>query len=507
MKMARVLLLAVAAVAGTSLPGRVWSQAPTPYTIDVVQPDAVAGRRFYMRERVRVEVRDLNPFAGNYRIVVNEKAYSDSAITNFLAGLGITVPAAAPPSPKGFVGLSLAAASVGDLKARLRQEDATPAGCDQNCTDLRSEALRLVGRFAALQDTLLRLDSQDVFVRAQFQTLTSERSDSSTVMAALGSVIRVLQERVDRRHHYRSFLQEATNITSQVEPLGKRLESCPCAASARTLLDLVNAQKDNVQVWARWRDTLQAQAEKDLPALSAANSQASGMFVHVFEVGDYDYPTTVDIAIQRQPLGALNLAALMARIGAAAGGELPQTVSADGSGNPAGQAPDTAGFGAGWRTIANPRLAFGERRRIGLGGALVLVIGPQTKEYGTGFTPTTDSTITETRREPVMKPLLTLTTRLRAFHCPRKRVKMECAFNLHMGVSPSVTTRQTYFLGFGFAFADERMGLMAGALSLPVQVLQSGFSSGDKLPPRQTSAPTQDGRVWRLAVGLNLRPF
>ena len=84
---------------------------------------------------------------------------------------------------------------------------------------------------------------------------------------------------------------------------------------------------------------------------------------------------------------------------------------------------------------------------------------------------------------------------------------MVCAVNGHVGVSPSTTTRQTYFLGLGFAFADERMGIMIGALSLPVQRLQPGFKIGDRLNPNQTSAPTQDGRDWRLGVGLNLRPF
>jgi hypothetical protein len=102
-----------------------------------------------------------------------------------------------------------------------------------------------------------------------------------------------------------------------------------------------------------------------------------------------------------------------------------------------------------------------------------------------------------------LTPLLTLTARVLTFDW----LGMGWAVNLHVGVSPSVTTRQTYFGGVGFAFADERIGLMVGLLSLPDQELQSSFHLGDKLNTSQTSAPTREGRDWRLAVGLNLRPF
>jgi hypothetical protein len=435
-----------------------------------------------MRQRVRVEVRDLNPFAGNYRVVVIEKSYSDSAISNFLAGLGITVPAA-QPQPKGVVaasdGAALAAASLRELPVPDRR--------DANCTAVAN----VVEQFKALRETLRDLASEDGNVRLFLETVTSERSDSGSVMAALERVEAVLQQRVDQLHHG-TYLQVATAVTSKADSLWNRLDpSWACEASARMDLEAIRAQASGISSWALWRDSLQSFAEKDLPALRTAKAQASKLFVHVFEVGDYDYPTTVDIATQRQPLGPLNFAAVSSQIGEATGsGPAPQTQPvADSS----------------WRTIANPRLSFGQRRRIGLSGALVLGIGPPTSTYGTVFRDSADTfrRIAYSRSERAWAPLLTLTARLWAFKC----LDMVCAVNLHVGVAPSVTIRQAYFGGVGFAFADERIGIMVGRLSLPVQELQSGFSVGQLLNASQTTAPTQEGRVERWAVGLNFRPF
>jgi hypothetical protein len=324
MKMARVLLLAaVAAVAGTSLPGLVWSQAPTPDTIDVARPDAVAGRRFTMHQRVRVVVQNLNPFAGNYRVVVNEKAYSDSAISNFLAGLGITVPAAAP-QPKGVAAASLSAAvAQASIMGLLPREGLLTPRCDGSCAGIERAARTVVERYYALQDTLHALDTTDVRVRSQLLTVTSEQSDSKSVMAALDSVIHVLQDRVDRLHSGQTYLQAAAAITSDAVAQRPRLDACPCAESVRIALDSIIAQQRILSIRASWRDTLQTHAQKDLPALTVAKSQASKIFVHVFEVGDYDYPTTVDIAIQRQPLGPLSFAALVGQVGETTGSGTP----------------------------------------------------------------------------------------------------------------------------------------------------------------------------------------
>ncbi|HTX66986.1 MAG TPA: hypothetical protein VMD31_14540, partial [Opitutaceae bacterium] len=143
--------------------------------------------------------------------------------------------------------------------------------------------------------------------------------------------------------------------------------------------------------------------------------------------------------------------------------------------------------------------SFGQRRRIGLGGALVL--GPETTTYAIATTDTTRVAIG--RREQAFTPLLTLTTRLYGFDW----LGMGWALNLHLGVTPNVTTRQTYFAGIGIAFADERIGIMVGYLSLPIQNLIAPDSVGTVVKTGQTSAPTQDGRLTRLAVGVNLRPF
>jgi hypothetical protein len=494
MKIARILFLAgTAALAGASVPSRAEGQAAKRYPINVANPQSVTGGRFNMHQRLRVEVQGLNPFVGNYRIIVNEKAYSDSAISQFLAGLGISVPVGAPQSREAREGVARASGAAAGLRELLRREDSVRAQCDPACADAQAAARSVVRQFAALEDTLRGLDRQDTVIHSLFRTVTSERSEADSVMAALGSVIEILRQRAYQLHHVRAFSQMAASIASQADALKKRLEPCACAASARAALDTVILRGDDIKVAAGWGDTLLARAGRALPALEVASLQAREMFVHVFEIGDYDYPTTVDIRIQRQPLGPLNFAARPGQETAALTG-----------GTPTGTGTADTTVEAGWRTVANPRLSFGQRRRIGLGGALVLGIGPRTNTFGAAYTETTDSIsrITITRRERVWTPLLTLTARLWAVNC----FDMVCSFNLHMGIAPSVTTRQTYFGGAGFAFADERVGIMVGLLSVPVQMLGSG-SPGDKLNRLQASPVTREGRVERWAVGLNLRPF
>jgi hypothetical protein len=500
MKTARLLLVAtLSALAGASLPARTWGQSPNPYVIDVARREVAGDQRYVMRERVRVEIHGLNPFAGNYQVLVNETVYSDSAIIRFLAGLGISVAVEVPKSQlvaTSATGTGLAADQARSLLAILQARRAVRAPSD--C----AAASSVMEQLDTLESQLRSLDSQDVAILGHLVTVTSERSDSSAVMAALDAVIANLRERASRRHQRPPFRQRAAVITARAEALLPSLGNCP---DVQTTLRAILDERQSLDIWAAWRDTLEGRTERNLPALETARTQAGKMFVHVLGVGDYDHPTTVDLTVARQPLGPLSFAARAGQLAEGTADVAPQTGGdADKPDDPPG-APD--GLAAGWRTIANPRLHFGERRRIGLSGALVFALGPTTSTYGTAFdtaTEETNTSIIEARRERTVAPLLTLTTRLRAFRC---WWKMVCAVNLLFGVSPSVTPRQTYFGGLGFAFADERVGLIVGGLSLPVQELASTFDIGDKLSKNQNGAPTTEGRVWRLAVGFNLRPF
>jgi len=493
---AQILLvagLAVAAVTGS--PGRVRAQVDV---IDVARPGAVTSKRFTMHQRVHVEIRNLNPFAGTYRILVYEKSYSDSAISQFLSALGITVPAAAPQT-KGLAAANVAGGSARNTLAGFSESlSRIPAsGCNVDCEAARS----LVRRFSAFLDTLSSLEAQDADLLARYQTVTSERADSAEVMTALGQLVEIVRGRVDTLHRRGAYLPTATGISAKADELWGKL-GCDHAGADTVCMALgtVTGQKAGLALRAAWRDTLQSREERTLPTLLAAQLMAAQLFVQVMEVGDYDYPTTVDILVQRRPLVPLDLTGVTGVLTGASTAAAGPKDSAGGNAPANGGAaqPDT-GFAGGWRTVANPRLSFGERRRIGLGGALVL--GPETTTYAIATTDTTRVAIG--RREQALMPLLTLTTRL----CGFDWLGMGWALNLHLGVTPNVTTRQTYFAGIGIAFADERIGIMVGYLSLPIQNLIAPDTVGTVVKTGQTSAPTQDGRLTRLAVGVNLRPF
>jgi len=494
-----LLVVAVPALAGAGLPAALRGQTPTPFVIDVAKPDSVVGRRFKTRDRFQVQVRNLNPFAGNYRVVVKETAYSDSAIIRFLGGLGVSVAAEAPKSQAAAASASAATVAANSARSLLR----SPPSCPSADPAVIETAQRVAGRFAALVDTLRTLEAQDDTVRERLRAVTSERSVKDSVMRALGSALRILA-RTESRHGGLPYHVLAAALVSDAENLARLLSACP---SLHQALSAIVAQRDGVDARTRWRDTLEARLEQQLPALRLAESQAAKLFDHVFAVGDYDQPTTVDIQVQRQPLGPLDFVTAVHPIARGTGtGARLAAENADSAGGDSTPAPGSpGGFEAGWRTIADVRLAFGDRRRIGLSGALAIALGPPTSTYGTVYAAVTDTltSIAVSRHERAVTPLLTLTTRVVRFQC----LGMGCAFNLLLGVTPSVTPRQTYFGGIGLAFADERIGLMAGGLSLPVQELAEGFSPGDRLNTEQTSAPTRDARVWRWAVGVNLRPF
>ena len=491
MRTRQLLSWAVVAAFGVGLPGRMRSQSVKVYPIDVTRADSIPGRRFNMHQRVQVEIRNLNPFAGNYRILVYEKAYSDSAISQFLAGLGITVPAATP-QPKSVADAGVAGRSVGQTLISFAGplNRMAPSECNADCRAARS----VIRQFAAFQDTLAEDEARDVEVRARYQTITSERADADAVMAALGQLVEIVNGRVRAAHQRGAYVPTAKGISATADSLWGKLGCDRVADTVCQALGTVTGQKTGLALRATWRDSLESREEKAQPTLLAAQAMAGQLFVQLLAVGDYDYPTTVDILVQRRPIVPLDLAGLT---GGLTGATTSPPNAKDSAGG--GSAASDTGFAAGWRTIANPRLSFGERRRIGLGGALVL--GPETTTYAIATTDTTRVAIG--RREQAFTPLLTLTTRLYSLDC----LGMGWALNLHLGVTPSVTTRQTYFAGIGIAFADERIGFMVGYLSLPTQNLIAPDSVGTVVKTGQTTAPTQEGRLGRLAVGVNLRPF
>ena len=493
-----VLLSAgLAALAGAAWPATIWAQRASDYTIDVTKPEGIVSRRYSMHQRVRVSIQGLNPFAANYRINVYERAYSDSAISQFLAGLGISVPAASPPPAQVSGSRTAATTARAGFAALLDPAGAEAArrGCSGTACVYIDSAVFALRQYDSLLDTLRIMDEQDVGIRFQYQTIRSERATQDSVMADIRAVVGVLQARASSLHHGLAVRQRATDIVARVAYLRPRLEPCGptgvCAA-----LDAIKAQQAGLMTWTGWRDSMLARDEQVLPALDAAVAQAGVLFTQVFEVGDYDYPTTVDIQVLRQPLGPLNFAYLAGQLPEATGGPVPKTSS------PPTPSADT-GFAGGWRSVGAPRLHFGQRRRIGLSGALVFAIGPETNTYGTAKLDTTGTSITVSRHEHQWVPLLTLTARAVGFDVFR----VGCSLNFIAGVTPSVTTRQTYFFGGGLAVADERIAIIVGWLSLPTQDLVPPSKVGDYLVTGQAVAPTQETRVGRLAVGLNLRPF
>ena len=479
------LCLGVVALGNAARPALLHGQ--TDYRIDVAQPGAVAGQRFSMHQRVRVTIANLNPFAGSYRVSVFEHGYSDSAITQFLGALGVSVPASSPQP--AHVGASIAAvgsAASGIDALRGAVEERKPPCCRQTCIDRLD---RLVSGFMALNGALAQLDSHDVAIRRDYAVMASESSSTATVVAALQRVVDTLTRRADRLHQGATYVADATGIRDSANALWSVVGSCGASEPVRATVALIQHAAESLAKWAAWRDTVQVRDTVALAALRGDQMQLTKLSTNTFEVGDYDDPTTVDIRVQRLPPGTFNAGVLVGQGGAAA---------------PAPGPADTT-FAAGWRTVASPRLHFGQRRRIGLSGALVFAIGPETQSYGIVYQGPGDSaTIMVTRSEHTLVPLLTLTARMAAFDL---RFLGTGAFDLHLGVTPSVTPRPTYFGGVGLAFADERIGLVAGLLILPVQELATGFSVRDTLAAKQTSAPVRDGRVVRWAFGVNLRPF
>jgi hypothetical protein len=361
----------------------------------------------------------------------------------------------------------------------------TPSHCDPTCA---ARLDSLVGWFKAFHDSLAHMDSQDVVMRSGYEVMSADTSDIQTVVRELRGVLDTLQKRVDRLHAGAPFQTGANGIDARAGDLWNVVQHYESADPARVTVATIRDRVPDLRRWASWRDTMQVRDTLALLVLRGTQSQLTKLSTQRFEVGDYDFPTTVDVRVQRAPLGTFNYGVVVGQ------GVAPQP----------GQTPAEDSFAAGWRTVANPRLHFGERRRIGLSGALVYAMGSDVQSYGIAYTRGDSARIAVTGREPAWAPLLTLTVRLIGFNLG---FLGGGAINAHLGMTPSVTPHQTYFFGAGIAAADERVGLVVGVLSLPVKELVAGFNVGDALTTAQKAAPTQDGRQTRWAIGFNLRPF
>lgn len=477
----------------------------TTFTIDLAMLQESGALRYHTGDRVRVTVTNMNPFAADYRIVVRTTRFENKAIELFLSGIGITAAHPAAPtvdSATVFAPTITSLVAPGDVMSFLNSMNSRVSRSPPACGGHIRKADALYGELARLDSTLDAANKLDLAFRRDYASLVSPTATRDVIETTLNRMIAALDTEATLATNRSVSKQRLEILLDSAVIVSNQLKECGATGSEEeTKLATYTPERASLVAKATWWDAQGPGTSDRRDVLNRARSEATSLYSTSFSIGDYDDPTHVDIEVSIAPVGGIN--AIRGLVNQATAPATPQDTTITNQHAPAQQTP-VASDSHDWRMIASPRLHFGERRQISVGGAVVYPVWPQvtTRSYqAVRAVGDTLSMVSVDDYSHPMLPLLTLNVRLGG--------GSRCGFYALLGASPTSspgTVKPSYFAGIAVAGFDERVGLTIGALSTPVTILAAGFSEGDKLNSAQAAPPTRVDRKVSLAAGVSLRP-
>lgn len=453
---------------------------------------------FPTRGKVAVEIVNANPFVHQYRLRGSQTTYTEGAISEFAKLLGFAS-ITAPPAPTvtNLAGAQWSSQWFFDRSLGTRASPGTaqcfgvepPVANTANALALTlAEQRRIVAdRGGKVRDGVSALAARVAATGAQVDQASGSLVDhrlTSNVLTQKITVALELAEPYSRELGERraQLADSLTAYITSVVDFGKRAREQwdrypSCAGFAAMVGDAGRWAADT----AIYRGALSRIAQHDtavraiIASLTKVRSSPEAMTVR-YSFGPFADPHTVDVLVQRSLVGQ-----------------------------------DTV-----WRTIANPRLMFGPRRRFAIGiGGMVHKVASAT--YGTRLRfrreaaeqpedTTSERVVVQTEAiERQVVPMATLTMRA----IPLPFVLLD-GIHLFTGVasrSPGGSLTFDYVLGAALSGADERIMLGLGVVSAEQQRLADGVVLNQRLPASQTDAPIRKVRVGKPALVLVFRLF
>ena len=463
-------------------------QRDTTITIDASKlPSSAASYRRARRDRVTVQVVNINPFVHQYRLTGKQTVYTESAIADFSKSvLGITV--AIPSAPSS--------SNVGMMAEGFKGSKAAPKDATAMCADGTAAQQQMAEAAAKL------IESEMVTLLGEgnsFAAAAKVLADSSTAFDRRAAPRRALLRRTDVSGSVLkdSALAQAKDLSGHVQTLragksavedidGKfvaRLSGLTKLvgefASAYPTCQYFLVRKSDALQWAAdsvaYRAFLTRVAER-ITALSSETATLEratddGLFSFARVFGDVDEVEVIDLLIERKFVG------------------------------------DSL-----YRVVAQPRLLFGERRRFAIAtGALISALAVDQFSVVAGYKGTTgpaadtiESRVVRTSSSArTVAPALALTARLLSWN------GVVDGLHLLTAGAPQTDGARTanFFGGIGLSALDERLMVGAGFTNGVTQKAAPGFGEGTRVPAALANVPTESGRATVFGVLVGFRVY
>lgn len=433
-----------------------------PQAGDTISIDARSGtirslrRQFPKQDQVLITVQNIDPFVHQYRIVGTAASYPEGAVIS--RAIETLFGVALPVLP------ALALSTI----------DTAPNDRHAAAADACAPGKPTIGLIKALRDTVdRRLASIEASRRKAARRIESYEAALGDWTVDEARLLRATQV-------YAAFLDTSVaTLAPQLIALDDTTAAYAAAVASFTTFvassggsacpnletEAIKLVIDTVLV-----NRLTGRADSLLPPLQDRLKEVDRIasnptLLHQdHEVGGFDDPSVVSFVVQQSPAGT-----------------------------------DTV-----WRTIAEGRLTFGERR---FGIAVGLAGSGKTHQYGTihRFKRKSDSSTDSVLY--IISENATSTTALSPTVALSMLLGGRFTFQVGAGVRPTEDFKVNYMAGLSYPLLDGRLLFGAGMTLVEQQKLLDGFAVGDSLPELQTSAPTKTVRSWKPYLSVLFRAF
>ncbi|MCU0648570.1 MAG: hypothetical protein MUF00_11275 [Gemmatimonadaceae bacterium] len=454
-------------------------QTQTPTTtiqVDALRPHApVHTTAIGLRERARLEIRNVNPFVHQYRIRVVQETFTENAIGEFAKVLGVTIALPQPQTTVMFV------SGCDDAGVDDDQSVQAKALCVQG-----ERVMTIHGQLTQETEAIATLvKAKGIPIIAKRAALESPSIDSTGLMREADSLATLLdlylaellpsslQAIADRAA---TFARGVADLNSAAQKAADKYPGNGRIAEFRT--DAASLALDTLLFRSAVTQAVQQRDEVAKLAATIKRLKASREMLHIIrDFGPFSDPAALDITVQRSPIGA-----------------------------------DTV-----WRTLRTERIEVGGgRRRFGIAVGTTFT-SVTTSDYAVlrrFRTPsaqqpgdTVESIITETQRDTrQVLPAVALTARLWNWDTAKDQP------GVHLVVATSPRSEQgrmslDYSLGAAISLLNERVMLGWSAVTVQRRQLVSALSGVSRLPATQATVPTKTSRVIVGAPSLVFRVF
>jgi hypothetical protein len=437
---------------------------------------------------VRFVVENINPLVHQYRIMQSLTTYTEPAIADF-AKLALGFPVEKPQEPQAKKGEEVTAGlkflygkavtgSAGcpaEDKALVTKADPLANELEEEATALASYGGRIVGRIG---DAGARAGEMERSARPLRSDVGGATFTEGELLGAVDSLYKLLSTYVMRADSTQTRLADSVAAynshlgiySRRVDTLVNTLPSCRTFSERRAEAFRWSIDTAVYRGAGKRLADHVAAVKTEIGALQRIHTNTALLHIDL-QFGDYEYPTTLELRVQQSPAG-----------------------------------PDTV-----WRTIANPRLNFGGRRRFALGAGLFgSRIGTAdfsaVKRFQSPGDTIAVNVIVETQRTATqVGPALALSARI-------MELPWSVPDGVHLVVASAARTEQNkltldFFVGAGLSGMDERAFVVAGWASGQERTLAGGFQEGERLPNTQTVVPTHTSRRGALGVLVTFRLY